>query len=110
MNDLMMEILRLLGIIAHELVNNPLVGFIPAVLFLFFYLIKKSRLILITSLAWALYSIYEYLVQSGIACSGECNIRFDLLLFHPALLLLSILALLSFIFGKKKVKRNEFDL
>jgi len=102
--------LKLLGFITHELVHNPLLGFFPAVLFLLFYLVKRSRLILITSLAWALYSTYEYLVQSGVLCSGECNIRFDILLFHPMLLLLSILAILTFIFGKKKAKRNEFDL
>ena len=110
MNELLREILTPIALLFSELVHNPLLGAIPVSLFLLLYLIKKSRFILKTSLAWALYSIYEYLVQSGIACSGECNIRFDILIFHPILFLLSFFAILTFIFGKKKAKRNEFDL
>ena len=39
--------------------------------------------------AWALYSVYEYLMYTRVLCSGECNIRVDLLLLYPVLLLLS---------------------
>jgi hypothetical protein len=37
--------------------------------------------------AWIGYAIYEALMQARILCSGECNIRVDLLLIWPALLL-----------------------
>lgn len=110
MNEFAIEILTFLSLISSELLHTPLLGFIPAILFLIFYLIRKSRFTLFTSLSWVVYSFYEYLVQTGVLCSGECNIRFDILLFHPILLLLSILAILIFIFRKKKADKNEFDL
>ncbi len=45
---------------------------------------------LAASIAWLLYAPYEYLMHARVLCSGECNIRVDLLLFWPALLLISL--------------------
>lgn len=44
--------------------------------------------------AWLLYAAYETAMSRRILCSGECNIRVDLLMLYPALLLLSIIACL----------------
>jgi hypothetical protein len=44
---------------------------------------------------WALYAVYETGMQQRWFCSGECNIRVDLLLIYPALLLFSAGAVLS---------------
>ena len=38
---------------------------------------------------------YEYAMKLRILCSGECNIRVDLLLLYPALLVLSLAALVA---------------
>ena len=38
---------------------------------------------------WALYMVYEYLMYARVLCSGECNIRVDLLLLYPLLLVAS---------------------
>lgn len=41
---------------------------------------------LVLCLLWAAYAGYEYLMFKRVLCSGECNIRVDLLLILPALL------------------------
>jgi hypothetical protein len=43
--------------------------------------------------AWGIYAVYEGLMYARILCTGECNIRVDLLLIWPLLLALSISAL-----------------
>lgn len=40
--------------------------------------------------AWALYAAYEALMYARVLCSGECNIRVDLLLIYPALVLSTV--------------------
>jgi hypothetical protein len=37
-------------------------------------------------LAWFLYGIYEFGMKQRWLCTGECNIRIDLLLIYPVLL------------------------
>ena len=41
---------------------------------------------------WLLYGVYESLMYARILCSGECNIRVDLLLIYPILLIVSVAA------------------
>ena len=42
---------------------------------------------------WALYIPYEYLMYRRVLCSGDCNIRVDLLVIYPALLSVTFAAL-----------------
>lgn len=42
------------------------------------------------ALAWLAYAPYEWAMHARVLCSGECNIRVDLLLFWPVLLCLSL--------------------
>ncbi len=44
---------------------------------------------------WALYAAYETGMKLRWLCTGECNIRVDLLLIYPILVLASIGALVS---------------
>jgi len=44
---------------------------------------------------WLLYSAYELGMKQRWLCSGECNIRIDLLLIYPVLLLGSAAAIVS---------------
>lgn len=44
------------------------------------------------TVVWIGYAVYEYLMYARILCTGECNIRVDLLLLYPFLLLVSIWA------------------
>jgi hypothetical protein len=41
---------------------------------------------------WTAYLVYEYLMRWRILCSGECNIRVDLLLIYPVLGIMSLVA------------------
>jgi formate hydrogenlyase subunit 3/multisubunit Na+/H+ antiporter MnhD subunit len=36
---------------------------------------------------WLLYALYEFGMEQRWLCSGECNIRIDLLVIYPALLI-----------------------
>jgi hypothetical protein len=42
---------------------------------------------------WIGYGVYETLVHTRVLCTGECNIRVDLLLFYPVLLVATLVAL-----------------
>jgi hypothetical protein len=44
----------------------------------------------VAAVTWVLYACYEYLMYARVLCTGECNIRVDLLLFWPALLFIAL--------------------
>jgi hypothetical protein len=44
---------------------------------------------------WLFYSVYELGMKLRWLCSGECDIRVDLLLIYPVLLIASAAALVS---------------
>ena len=56
-----------------------------------------SKLLITSATAWLLYGVYEYLMRFRVLCSGECNIRIDLLLIYPILLILSIIAIVMLV-------------
>jgi hypothetical protein len=51
----------------------------------------------IAGLLWLIYAAYEYAMQRRWLCSGECNIRVDLLLIYPLLLGMSLAAVRSLV-------------
>ena len=63
-----------------------------------FFAIKgsaRSSAAITSAVVWFSYGVYEYLMHFRLLCSGECNIRVDLLLIYPILLILSIVALVA---------------
>lgn len=74
------------------LVAWPWVAFLPAAGLFLLYLRGRRRLALGAGLAWVLYAGYEFGMQRRWLCTGECNIRVDLFLIYPALLVLSLAA------------------
>jgi formate hydrogenlyase subunit 3/multisubunit Na+/H+ antiporter MnhD subunit len=44
---------------------------------------------------WLLYALYEFGMKQRWLCSGECNIRIDLLAIYPALLIALVAAAVS---------------
>ena len=52
-----------------------------------------SKVALVAAVVWAGYAGYEYLMFARVLCTGECNIRVDLLLIWPLLLLVLVVAL-----------------
>ncbi len=59
------------------------------------WLWRRSRIAAAAAVAWGGYGVYEYLMYARVLCSGECNIRVDLLLIYPALALVTLAALVA---------------
>jgi hypothetical protein len=75
------------------LIEYPLIAVIPALAFAGLYRLTRRPFVIVVALAWMLYGIYEYAMQERILCSGECNIRIDLLAIYPVLAVASLVAL-----------------
>ena len=60
----------------------------------------------VLTLAWCLYAVYEYLMYQRVLCTGECNIRIDLLLLYPVLVGASIWQAVALAFHKFKQRRR----
>jgi peptidoglycan/LPS O-acetylase OafA/YrhL len=58
---------------------------------------RRPRMALfVAAILWLLYAYYEYLVDSGVLCDANCDIRVDLLLFIPILYIASHYAYSSY--------------
>jgi len=79
----------------------PLLAFAAAGAFFGAWQWRGARSAAVAGLLWALYGVYEYLMHFRILCSGECNIRVDLLLIYPLLLAASLAGLWSAARGGK---------
>ena len=77
---------KLLGI----LILWPAAALLPAALFAWAWSKRRGAALMMAALAWLAYAAYEQAMQWRLLCSGECNIRVDLLLFYPLLFALSV--------------------
>jgi hypothetical protein len=77
---------RLLGIFMAW----PALALVPAATIGALYVYGRRKLVLVTALAWLAYFPYELAMKLRILCSGECNIRVDLLVLYPVLAVLSV--------------------
>lgn len=80
----------------------PLLAAVPALVLLALYRFSGRRLALWAAAAWLLYLPYELGMRWRWLCSGECNIRVDLLLLYPALALLTVAGIASALRGKTR--------
>ena len=68
----------------------------------------RSHTAMISAALWGCYAVYEYLIYARILCSGDCNIRIDLLIIYTVLLMFTAAALVRFLRGKlKKSEKSE---
>ena len=88
----------LLGILIIFPLGAALIGFI----YLWMFYRLKTVSALLTGLLWLSYSIYELLMYLRILCTGECNIRIDLLVIYPLLILCSLIS--SGLYWYKKIQ------
>lgn len=65
------------------------------------YAARRRRSLAVMAVLWLCYCAYEYGMKFRILCSGECNIRVDLLLIWPALAIGSAAAAWSAFRGAK---------
>jgi hypothetical protein len=68
----------------------PWLALVPAALFLALYHLSQRKLAAGVGVEWLLYALYEYAMHRRWLCTGECNIRVDLLLLYPILILTSV--------------------
>lgn len=93
------------GIVLGLFIAWPILALVPSTVFTVMVLHCRRLPILLAALAWMAYFPYEQAMKMRLICSGECNIRIDLLLFYPLLLLLSILAVVAY-FKARRQTRN----
>jgi hypothetical protein len=48
--------------------------------------------VIVAAILWLLYAVYERLVATGVLCDSDCNIRVDLALLFPILLMATFYA------------------
>lgn len=88
-------------------IDQPLLALIPAAFFILLMGLSRSRWSLVAAVMWVGYALYEYGMKARILCSGECNIRVDLLLVFPLLILVSGAAIYLSL-RRRKVNRGRF--
>ena len=84
--------MALLSILGALFIPRPWLALIPTVLFAGLYRSSHRKLAGAAALIWLLYGVYEYAMYRRWLCTGECNIRVDLLLIYPVIVLVSISA------------------
>ena len=76
-------------------IEHPLLAAALGILFLAAFWVSRRPAVLVAAVAWLLYMPYEMAMHLRWLCTGECNIRIDLLLIYPVLLLLSLAAVVA---------------
>ena len=76
-------------------VAHPLLTIVPIVIFVALGVASRRVLPWIAAATWLSYGIWEFLASRRVTCSGECNIRADLLLIVPILAVVSIACLIA---------------
>ena len=82
----------------------PLLALIPGALFGLLAWRRRRRAAWVAAAVWVAYAFYELGMKRRILCSGECNIRVDLLLLYPLLFALTLVALWRTIRGPREGK------
>jgi hypothetical protein len=91
--------------IGASLTMHPWLALVIAGSLVFLWRWGRSWTAIVASAAWAGYAGYEYLMLMRVLCTGDCNIRVDLLLIYPALLLLSTVAVAHTIWARVAKRR-----
>lgn len=89
------------------LIEQPWLAAAPLAVFLVLYALLRNRLVLAAAAAWLLYLPYEYSLKLRILCTGECNIRIDLLVLYPALVFISAAGVVAFLWSLGRVMRER---
>ena len=79
------------------LIEYPWLAAVPGVILLGLGGRKGRRAAVGAGLFWLVYALYETGMRLRWLCSGECNIRVDLLLLYPLLLVATIAGVVSLV-------------
>lgn len=83
---------------------QPWLALLPALVFAGLWLWSRSRTALAAAVLWALYGAWEWSIHAGYACDGGCDIRVDLLLIAPLLLLVSAAGVVRAIVDRRRAR------
>ena len=86
------------------LIEEPLLAAVPGAVFLALFAVSRKFLVLTAAAAWLAYLPYEYAMKLRLLCSGECDIRIDLLVLYPVLFIISVVGVA--VFAKALVGRR----
>lgn len=84
------------------IVGFPFLALVPGLVFLVLGLRTGSRVARAVGVVWCLYCLYEYGMKARVLCSGECNIRVDLVLLYPILIGWSLAAIVSVVRRRRR--------
>lgn len=96
-----MELFVVMGV----LTIFPLGAAIIGALYLRLYFKLKTKSAIAAGSLWVLYSVYETLMYTRVLCTGECNIRIDLLLIYPLIIIASLVATVLYYREKSRVDK-----
>ena len=85
----------------------PWLALLPAAAFAALSKASGRRLVAAAAVLWCLYAVYEYGMHRRWLCSGECNIRIDLLLLYPVLWIVSLAAGIVGIAGIRRGRKPK---
>jgi hypothetical protein len=89
-------------------IPHPLAALLPAAVFFAAAILLKGRVASAVAAIWVLYAFYELLMKARILCSGDCNIRIDLLAIYPALVLVTVAGVVvSAVSAKRLLQRRH---
>lgn len=77
----------------------PVGAFLVGVAFAIATFYRRKPVTGVAATLWFVYGVYELLMRARILCTGECNIRVDLLLIYPLLFLATVAGIISAIRG-----------
>ena len=77
-------------------IDYPLLAAVPGAVFVALFAVSRKLLVLTAAAAWLAYLPYEYAMKLRLLCSGECNIRLDLVVLYPVLFIVSVVGLAVF--------------
>jgi len=94
-----------IGVVLGVLVGWPVLALVPSGILAAMYWRSRQPAVLVAALAWLAYFPYEQAMKMRILCSGECNIRVDLLLLYPLLALATVVAIWRYVGRNSSAKR-----
>jgi hypothetical protein len=62
--------------------------------------LRGRRTAIVVGVIWVFYAAYETAMRQRWLCTGECNIRVDLLLIYPLLLAITVVGVVSLLRGR----------
>jgi formate hydrogenlyase subunit 3/multisubunit Na+/H+ antiporter MnhD subunit len=92
---------RLLGAMAI-FIEYPLLALAIGAVLLALGRRARRRVGISAGIAWLLYGLYEFGMRQRWLCSGECNIRIDLLVIYPLLAIALVAAAVSLLRARKE--------